>query len=94
MTSDRPITPEQAMLAVKAAGLNPDKPLTEQRERTSDLEQQVAELSEQVKSLSEAGAAPTDPHARERQFAENFRDALNENLTPWFGHHEEQDDAA
>ena len=52
MTNDRPITPEQAMLAVEAAGLDPDTPLNEQRQRTGDLEQQVAELSEQVKTLS------------------------------------------
>jgi hypothetical protein len=94
MSEDRPITPEQAMLAVKAAGLDPDKPLNEQLQGNGGLERQVAELSEQVKALSEARAAPTDPHARERRFAENFRDALNENLTPWFGQGEEHDDAA
>jgi hypothetical protein len=61
MTNDRPA--EQVMVAVRAAGLDPDKPLNEQRHRTGDLERQVAELSEQVKTLSEARAAPTDPHA-------------------------------
>ena len=94
MGEERPITPEQAMLAVKAAGLDPDKPLNEQLQGNGGLERQVAELSEQVKALFEARAAPTDPHARERQFAETFRDALNENLTPWFGQGEEHDDAA
>jgi hypothetical protein len=94
MTNDRPITPEQAMLAVKAAGLDPDKSLNEQLQGSGDLERQVTELSEQVKGLSGVRAVPTDPHARERQFAENLRDALNKNLTPWFGQDEEHDDAA
>lgn len=67
MADERPITPEQALLAVKAAGLNLDRPLSEQlqRDQNSDLEQRVADLSERVKTLSEAlGAAgqPTEPH--------------------------------
>jgi len=90
---DRPITGEQALLAVKAAGLNPDKPLTEQLpgDRNGDLEQQVADLSERVKTLSEAlgaqgqGDQPTDLQSQERRFAEGYRDALNRSLTPWMG---------
>jgi hypothetical protein len=61
MGEERPITPEQAMLAVKAAGLDPDKPLNEQLQGNGGLERQVVELSEQVKALFEARAAPTDP---------------------------------
>lgn len=96
MTDDRPITPEQALLAVKAAGLDLDRPLNAQLQgdRNSDLKRHVAHLSEQVKALFEARAVPTDPYARKAQFAENFRDALNENLTPWFGQGDKHDDAA
>ena len=36
MTNDQPITPEQALLAVKAAGLDPDKPLNERVGRRRD----------------------------------------------------------
>ena len=87
MSDERSITPEQALLAVKAAGLDPDRSLTEQLQgdEGSDLEQRVAELGDQVKALSEAQAPPPNLNTRQRQFAEDFRDALNRNLTPWFG---------
>ena len=93
MDNDRPITPEQALLAVKAAGLDPDRSVTAQLRggQDDDLKRRVAELGEQVKALSDAQATPTD---RQRQFAENFRDALNAHLTPWFGPGEGHDDAA
>lgn len=98
MGDNRPITPEQALLAVKAAGLDLDRPLNEQLQsaQNGDLEQRVADLSEQVKTLSEAfGAAgqPTDHQSREHRFAEGYRDALNQSRTPWFGEGE-GDDAA
>jgi hypothetical protein len=80
MTNDRPITPEQAMLAVKAAGLDPDKPLNEQLQGNGDLEQQVADLSEQVKALSQARAAPTAPEPHEL-LAKRLHDAQSEWLT-------------
>jgi hypothetical protein len=87
MSDERPITPEQALLAVKAAGLDPGRSLTEQLsgKPDSDLEQRVADLADQVRALSEAQAPPPDLDTRQHQFAEDFRDALNRNLTPWFG---------
>jgi hypothetical protein len=96
MADDRPITPEQALIAVKAAGLDPDKSLTAQLEgdQSGDLERQVAELSEQIKTLTEAldvAGQPTDPQSHERRVAEGYREALNRSLTPWIG--EEHDDA-
>jgi hypothetical protein len=97
MAEDRPITPEQALLAVKAAGLDPDKSVSAQLHGglSGALERQVADLSEQVKSLTEAlGVAgqPTDPQSRQRRVAEGFREALNRSLTPWIG--EKHDDAS
>jgi hypothetical protein len=68
MGDDRPITPEQALLAVKAAGLDPDMSVNAQLQGDLNgaLERQLAHLSEQVKTLTEAlGVAgqPTDPQS-------------------------------
>ena len=48
MSDERAISPEQALLAVKAAGLDPDRSLTQQLSGDGgvDLEQQVADLSD------------------------------------------------
>jgi hypothetical protein len=86
---DRPITPEMALLAVKAAGLSPDKSLTQQLsgDGGADLEQQVADLSQQVKTLSEALSGqgnvdqPTEPQPHE-QLAKR----LHEAQSPWFSY--------
>ncbi len=96
MSEDRPITPEQALLAVEAAGLDLDRPLSQQLRgaQNGELEQRVADLSEQVKTLSKAfGVAgqPTDPQSHQRRVAEGYREALNRSLTPWVG--EQHDDA-
>ncbi len=96
MAEDRPITPEQALLAVKAAGLDPDKSVNAQLQGglNGALERQVADLSEQVKTLTEAlGVAgqPTDPQSHRRRVAEGYREALNRSLTSWIG--EKHDDA-
>jgi hypothetical protein len=96
MAEDRPITPEQALIAVKAAGLDPDKSVNAQLQGDLNgaLERQLADLSEQVKTLTEAlGVAgqPTDPQSHQRRVAEGYRDALNRSLTSWIG--EEHDDA-
>jgi hypothetical protein len=52
MADDRPITPEQALLAVKAAGLDPGKSLTEQLNTSSDLSEETVTgwVSEAVRS--------------------------------------------
>ena len=96
MAKNRPITPEQALLAVKAAGMDPDKSVNAQLQGdlSGALERQLADLSEQIKTLTEAldvAGQPTDPQSHERRVAEGYREALNRSLTPWIG--EEHDDA-
>jgi hypothetical protein len=96
MSDDRPITPEQALLAVKAAGLDPDKSLSEQLNEPAQLDEQtvkgwVGEAVAEAIDAQSQGAAPTDAQTQERQFAESYRDALNKSLTPWMG---EDPDAA
>jgi hypothetical protein len=65
--SDLSITPDQALLAVEAAGLDPNRPLTGQLTGEDDpdtrLERQLAALSEQVAALTPHAAGP---EARER----------------------------
>jgi hypothetical protein len=59
MADDRPITPEQALLAVKAAGLDPDKPLAEQLNEPAQLDEQT------VKGwVTEAVSKPSVPQGR------------------------------
>jgi hypothetical protein len=97
MSEERPITAEQALLAVKAAGLALDKPLNEQLDNGPNLEQRLADLTAEVRTLRdtlgvEGQSDQTDPASRERTFAEGYRDALNRSITPWMA--EESDDAA
>lgn len=105
MTDDRPITPEQALLAVKAAGLDPHKSLSAQLsgdQKGGDLEQRVADLSEQVKKLSEApGAQGRSAPVTEQQVGQTILDGINQTQakSPWmsFGEiaqHGEGNDAA
>ena len=95
MSEERPITAEQALFAVEAAGLDPDRPLRDQLRGGQDrnMESRIDELGEKVTALSEAlagqGGEPADP---QRRFAELYRDALNRSRTPWMG--EQQADAA
>jgi hypothetical protein len=90
MDTERPITAEQALLAVKAAGLSLDKPLNEQLDNGPNLEQRLADLTAEVRTLretldAEGQSDQTDPASREGTFAEGHRDALNRSLTPWMG---------
>jgi hypothetical protein len=90
MSEERPITAEQAKLAVKAAGLDPDKPISEQLKGgpNAALERKLAELSEQVQTLTETLGVQLDqidPASQPRSFAEDYRDALNRSRTPWMG---------
>jgi hypothetical protein len=88
MADDRPITPEQALLAVKAAGLDPDKPLAEQLNEPEQLDEQTVKgwVTEAVsEAIAGQGGQPSDPQTREREFAEAYRDALNKSLTPSMG---------
>jgi enoyl-CoA hydratase/carnithine racemase len=83
--TDRPITPEQALVAGKAAGLDPDKPLSEQLrgDRSGALERQIADLSERVNTLSDLlaeGGQSTSPQSHEL-LAKQLHDAQSEWMT-------------
>jgi hypothetical protein len=85
MGEERPISGEQALLAVKAAGLDTDQPLSAQlqSDQNSDLEQQVADLSEQVGRLSESLGStgqPAGPPPHER-LAKQLSDAQSKWMT-------------
>jgi hypothetical protein len=90
---DRPITPEQARLAVEAAGLDPGRPISEQVSSPADVEALTSRIAA-VEQTLEAGQQPADRQPTEQQFATNYRDALNAARTRWFGESEEPDDAA
>ena len=88
MSDERAISPQQALLAVKAAGLDPDRSLTEQLSGDGgvDLEQRVADLSDQVKSLSEAlGAQGQSAPLNEQHVGQTILDGINETQakSPW-----------
>jgi len=93
MPQEPSITPEQAMLAAKAAGLDPDRPLSEQVARSAGPDEQTVKgwVTEAVADAPAAGdGEPADP---ERSFAANYLDALNHSRTSrWMD--EEQADAA
>jgi hypothetical protein len=88
MRDDRPITAERALLAVKAAGLDPGKPLSEQLDgdQSDDVAKQIAAMNERIDRIAEAlsahgeggggQSAPTQPTSAERRFAEGLRDAM------------------
>jgi hypothetical protein len=69
VSDDRPITPEQALLAVKAAGLDPDRSLSEQLEPPG-VDEAVAE------------APPTEPRPV-LQPHERLARQLNEAQSVW-----------
>ena len=84
--SEKPtITPAQAALAVEAAGLDLDRPLSEQV--GPDLEAQLGELNARVDRLTEAQgdhaestAEPVDP---EHAFARTLASRLAESQSKW-----------
>lgn len=80
--SSSSITAEQALLdAVQAAGLDPDKPLSEQLgTRADDSEALTARVAELEAELAAAPQQQADP---EREFAERFAAKLAECRTPW-----------
>ena len=75
------ITPEQAIAAVRAAGLDPDRSLSEQlAESPAPSESTVRGwVSEAV-----AQARPPSPEEQQLRFAESLRDKLNESTSQWF----------
>jgi hypothetical protein len=87
MTDDRPITPEQALLAVKAAGLDPHKSLSEQLNGPAQLDEQpvkgwVTEAIGEAMGAAGQGAAagPTPPQPHER-LAKQLHDAQSRWIT-------------
>ena len=76
-------TPEQALLVVKAAGLDP-APLEEQikrRERGHDvaaLETRIAELEQRLEAQQ---SSPKDP---DREFAERLASELHRSQSQWY----------
>jgi hypothetical protein len=85
MSDERPITAEQALLAVKAAGLDPDKPLTDQLNRSSLVDEQTVKswVADAVREAlgaqgerSTGESASAQPTSAEKWFAERLRDAL------------------
>jgi hypothetical protein len=106
MSEERPITAEQALLAVKAAGLDPDKPLSEQLNGPGQLDEKTVKgwvteaIDQAIGHQGQGGGGEstestesTDPQSQQQRFAEGYRDALNRSLMPWMGE-EEHDDAA
>jgi hypothetical protein len=59
MSDDRPITAEQALLAVKAAGLDPDKPLSGQLETPNERGEYEALIARVADPAAKVGAGPS-----------------------------------
>jgi hypothetical protein len=85
MSDERPITAEQALLAVKAAGLDPGKPLTDQLNPPSSVDERTVKgwvteaVADALGAQGEASArqsASAEPTSAEQRFAERLRDAL------------------
>jgi hypothetical protein len=77
MAEDRPISPEQARLAVVAAGLDPDKPLSEQM-APKITEEQVKEWAGEAVTevLASCSKEPTSGREADQKMAERLRDFL------------------
>jgi hypothetical protein len=82
---DSSITPEQALLAVQAAGLDPGKPLNEQL-GTPAVDDQEALTARVAELEAQLAAAPQQPQDPEREFAERFATKLHDAQTPWFSY--------
>jgi hypothetical protein len=76
-----PTTPEQRLLeAVREAGLDPYKPLSEQLGAPTGSDDREA-LTARVAELEAKLAAPPDP---QREFAEGLAGRLRAAQSPWF----------
>jgi hypothetical protein len=77
VAENRPISPEQARLAVVAAGLDPEKPLSEQP-APRITEQQVKEWAGEAitEVLASYGKDSTSKQESDQQMAERLRDSL------------------
>ncbi len=75
------ITPEQAMEAVKAAGLDPDRTVSEQVAAPGQVDERTVKgwVSEAV-----AEAQPASAEEQALRFAEQFRDKLDAAQSRWF----------
>ena len=77
------ITAEQAIQAVKAAGLDATG-LEEQLARRADSgPDDLGAKIERLEQALQRSQPPATEEQRERQFAETVRDHMNASLTPW-----------
>ena len=78
---DSEITKEQALAAVRAAGLDLDRPLAEQVAGTGPVDEPTVRgwVAEAVQE-----ARPRSPEEQAQRFAEGFREKLVEAQSPWF----------
>lgn len=78
---DSSLTPEAALAAARAAGLDVDRPLSEQ------VAAPAAPTESTVRGWVSAAveeARPPSPEEQAQRFAEDFRDKLVEAQSPWF----------
>lgn len=75
------ISPAEAVAAAKAAGLDASS-LEAQIDQDADQDagDRLAALEQRLAAVEQQ---PTDPEAAERKLAEDYRDALNQSLSPW-----------
>jgi hypothetical protein len=85
---------------VKAAGLDPDKALSEQLIPSDRLDEEtvkgwITEAVAEAMGAQDSGNAgeSTDPQVHERRFAEGYARALDKSRSRWFGE-DGGDDAA
>ncbi len=79
-------TPTQAKLVLEDAGLDPDKPISEQLGNDDvGLEQRVAQLTTRVEQLTQQLATPAEPpKSQEEAFTERYAQALGRSRSQWF----------
>jgi hypothetical protein len=94
MADDRPISTQQALLAVKAAGLDPAKPLTDQLNSAAPVDEATVRgwvteaVAEALGTASQdspdqpAQAQPTD----EQQMGEAILKGIQAARTPWYSY--------
>jgi hypothetical protein len=92
MGKERPITPQQALLAVKAAGLDPEKLLSEQLSGPAQLDEGTVRgwvseaIGEAMGAADQASASQsTDRSRRSVGSPRATGTRSNQSLTPWMG---------
>ena len=86
-------TAEQAKLVAEQAGLDPDRPISEQLDQQpAGLEQQVAQLTTRVEQLTQQLATPAEPESED--FTTRYAKALGGAQSEWFDAKGDRSDAA